>query len=108
MVNLSLTGGPVTASTTPATVFTNTTGLATRVLSVTVAQGSSAVAKTVRISIGTDGATTRVLELALAAGVGESQRFPGWVLTGTQTLQLSATAGNNEAVVTINGQKDSA
>lgn len=105
-LNISLTGGVALANTTPATVFTNVTGQVTKVASVTIAQGSAAVAKTVRLSIGADGVGTRVLEVALPAGVYETQRFPGWVLTGTQTIQLSASAGSNEAVCTLNGSKD--
>lgn len=105
-LNISLTGGVALANTTPATVFTNVAGQVTRVTNITIAQGTAAVAKTVRVSIGADGVGTRTLEVTLAAGVSYQAFSPGWVLTGTQTIQLSATAGSNEAVCSINGYKD--
>ncbi len=95
-----------TASTTPATVYTNSAGQTTTLRSLTMAQAAAALTTNVRLSIGADGATTRVIEYVIPAGAGTYVVYPGISLTSTETLQLSSTATNNVVVCTGNGTVD--
>lgn len=92
-----------TADTTPETVYTNTSGFTTVAETLTIAQPSTALATVIRCSIGTDGATTRVFEYSVPAGTQFLTFYPGWVITGTEVLQLSSVSTDDVAVVTING-----
>lgn len=95
-----------TADTTAETVFTNTTGQLTKIESVTIAQGSAAGATVIRVAVGTDGATTRVIEYSVPAGTGTYILYPNVVLSGTEVIQLSSTVTDDVAVVTINGSSE--
>lgn len=95
-----------TADTTPETVYTNATGVTTRVTSVTIAQPSTAGATVIRLTIGADGATTRWFEYSVPAGTFFAVFNPLIVLSGTETIQASSTVTDDVAVVTINGQQD--
>lgn len=94
------------ADATPETVFTNTASQATKLESVTMAQGSSGLATVIRLSIGADGAATRVIEYSVPAGAGTYIIYPNIVLTGTETIQLSSTVTDDVCVVTGNGSSD--
>lgn len=92
-----------TASTTPATVFTNTAGQTTTLESVTVANPSTGSGTTVRLSIGADATGTRVLQYPIPAGVYTQTFYPNQKITSTETFQLSSTDTNNVVVVTGDG-----
>lgn len=97
----------LTADTTPETAYTNPgTGQTTVLETMTIAQGSSALATTIRLSIGADGATTRVIEYPVPAGTGTYIVNPGVTITGTETFQLSSVTTDDVAVVTGNGYLD--
>lgn len=91
------------ADATPETVYTNTAGFTTVVDSITIAQPSTGLATIIRISIGVDTAATRVFEYPVPAGTGFLTFYPGFVLTGTEVLQLSSVSADDVCVVTING-----
>lgn len=95
-----------TADLTPETVFTNTSGQITKLESLTLAQPASAAATVIRLSIGADGATTRVVEYPLDAGARTVVLYPNIVLTGTETIQLSSTGTDDVVVVTGSGTSD--
>lgn len=95
-----------TADSTAETVFTNVTGQTTKIESVTMANPSSGLATVIRLSIGTDAATTRVIEYSIPAGTGTYIIYPGIILTGTETIQLSSTVTDDVVVVTGNGSTD--
>jgi hypothetical protein len=98
--------GPVAISTTATTVYTNVTGKSARLESFIVAQPAAGLAKTVRVSVGTDAAGTRSIEYPIAAGAGTTVLYPNIVLTGTEVLQLSTTADTGVAIGTGNGSED--
>lgn len=94
------------ADTTAETVFTNVSGQVTRLESMTMAQPSTAAATVIRLSIGVDGATTRVIEYPLDAGARTVVVYPNIILTGTETLQLSSTGTDDVVVCTGSGTSD--
>jgi hypothetical protein len=94
------------ADTTPETVYTNSTGQVTKLESLTMAQPATAGATTIRLSIGADGATTRVIEYPVPAGAGTYIVYPNIVLTGTETLQLSSVTTDDVTICTGNGTTD--
>lgn len=96
-----------TADTTPETVFTNVAGEKTELQTMTMAKPAAAVATDIRLSIGADGATTRMIEYPLPAGAGTWVVNPGIVLSGTETLQLSSTVSDDVVVCTGNGYSES-
>lgn len=91
------------ADSTAETVYTNTNGFTTVVDTITIAQPSTALATVIRISIGADAAATRIFEYSVPAGTQFLTFYPGFVLTGTEILQLSSVSTDDVAVVTING-----
>lgn len=91
------------ADQTPETVYTNTNNQITKLTEMTMAQGSGGGATTIRLSIGADGAATRVIEYPIPAGAGTYVVYPGITLTGTETLQLSSTSTDDVVVCTGNG-----
>jgi hypothetical protein len=95
--------GPSQISTTPATVFTSVAGQTTKITELIISQPAAGLAKTVRLSVGTDAAGTRSIEYPVPAGAGTWVLNPGLTVTGTETLQLSSTADNNIAIGTANG-----
>lgn len=95
------------ADTTPETVFTNVSGEKTELQTMTMAKPASSVATDVRLSIGADGVTTRVIEYPLPIGAGTWVVNPGIVLSGTETLQLSAVGSDDVVVCTGNGYSES-
>lgn len=95
-----------TASTTPATAFTNTTGQLTKLESMTMANPVAAAATNIRLSIGADGATTRVIVYPMPAGPLTVIVYPNIVLSGTETFQLSSDTTNNVCVCTGNGSSE--
>ncbi len=97
--------GPTAAGTAAATVFTNITGKAAILDSVVMANPSTGAATSIRLSIGTDGATTRVIDFSIPAGVGTYTIYPGIITTGTTILQLSSTSTNNVVIVCGNGRE---
>jgi hypothetical protein len=98
--------GPTAITTSPVTVFTNVTGTSARLESFIVSQPSTGLVKTVRLSIGADAAGTRTLEYSIAAGVSTTILYPNMVLTGVETLQISATADTGIAIATGSGSVD--
>lgn len=94
------------ADTTAETVFTNTAGQVTKLESLTMAQPATAAATVIRLAIGTDGATTRVIEYPLDAGARTVVVYPNIVITGTETLQLSSTATDDVVICTGSGTSD--
>lgn len=97
--------GPTPADTTAETVFTNVTGKAAILDTLTMANPSSGGATTIRLSVGTDGATTRAIDYTIPAGVGTYVVYPGIVLTGTTILQLSSTSTDDVVICTGNGRE---
>lgn len=98
--------GPTAASTTAATVFTNTTGQDTKLESLIVSQPSAGLAKDIILSIGTDAAGTRVIRYPIPAGAGTYILYPNVVITGTEIVQLSASADTGVAIVTGSGSSE--
>lgn len=94
------------ADTTAETVFTNTSGQVTTLESLTMAKPAGSVATDIRLSIGADAAATRAIEYPLPAGGGTWVVYPGIVLTGTETLQLSSTGSDDVVVCTGNGNSE--
>jgi hypothetical protein len=91
------------ADATAETVFTNTAGQITTLESMTMAKPSASVAADIRLSIGTDAAGTRVIEYPLPAGTQFAVIYPGIVLSGTETLQLSAVGSDDVVICTGSG-----
>lgn len=98
--------GPTAITTSAVTVFTNVTGKAARLESFTIAQPAAGLAKTVRLSVGTDGAGTRVFEYPVPAGVGTYIFYPNIVVTGTTVMQISSTADTGVAIASGSGSED--
>ena len=88
------------------TVYSNTTGQVTVIDSITMAKPAGSLATDIRLSIGTDGVATRVIEYPLAAGAVTAVVYPGIVLTGTENLQLSAVGTDDVVICTGNGSVD--
>jgi len=59
----------------------------------------------VRLAQGTDGATTRIVDYTIPAGVGTYVIYPGNVLTSTTIYQLSSTSTDDVVVTTGNGRE---
>ena len=95
--------GPTPVDTDAETVFTNTSGIVTVVDFFSVANPSVS-AIVVRVSIGSDAAGTRVFEHTCPAGE-TSFFYPRWVLTSTDTLQLSATSADDTAIAYASGRQ---
>jgi hypothetical protein len=106
MAKQVLLWGPVTADTTAETVYTNTSGQVTVLESMTMANPSTGTATDVRLSIGADGATTRVINFPVPAGSGTYTIYPMLRITGTTTLQLSSSSTDDVVVTTGNGYID--
>lgn len=104
-MTMKMLAGPVTADTTAETVYTVASGEAAEVLFVSLSQPATGLAKTLRLSIGADGVTTRVLEAAIPAGVGFYPFHVCWPMVAAQVLQLSSTADDDVAVVCISGDR---
>lgn len=104
MSSVRLAFTPVDA--TAETVFTNVTGTITRVESVTLAQPSTAAATVIRVSIGALVAATTVFEYAVPQGTQFFTFYPGWVLTGTETIQAQSTVTDDVVIMTINGSRE--
>lgn len=98
--------GPTPVDTTAETVFTNTANRTTKLTEMTISSPTGAAAARVRLSIGTDGATTRVIEYPLPAGPQTVILSPGIVLTGTETLQLSCPDSDDVVVTSGHGYHD--
>lgn len=95
-----------TVDATAETVYTNVTGVTTKVTSVTLAQPAAGVATTIRLTIGVDGATTRWFEYPVPAGAGTYIFYPMLVLSGTETIQASSVSADDVVVCTISGVQD--
>lgn len=95
--------GPSAASTTAATVYTNTTGQTTKITELIITQPGTGLVKNVILSIGTDATGTRAIIFPVPAGAGTWILNPGIVLTGTEIIQLSASTDTGVANVTANG-----
>ena len=96
--------GPQLIDTTAETVFTNVTGTAARLESLTIAQPAAGLAKTVRLAIGLDSTlANRWFEYPVPAGAGTFIFYPNVVLTGTDVLQLVSSADDDVAVATGSG-----
>jgi hypothetical protein len=96
--------GPITADTTPETVFTNVTGTVAIIDSITMANPASAAATNVILSVGSDGATTREIVYPMPAGPFTAIIYPGITVTGTTILQLSSSATDDVCVTSGNGR----
>jgi len=97
--------GPTPADSTAETVFTNITGTIAVLDAFTMAQPSTGVACVIRLALGTDGATTRVIEYPVAAGTGTYIVYPGLRITGTSVLQLSSVGSDDVVVCTGSGRR---
>lgn len=76
------------------------------ITAITITQPSTGAAKNVAIGIGTTATAANVKwNQAVTAGVFATAFYPGWALTATQTLNIVASAGTNEAVITVSGLK---
>jgi hypothetical protein len=99
--------GPVTADATAETVYTNLVNTVTTLESFTMAQPSTGVATIIRLSLGADGATTRVIEFQVPAGVGSYTLYPMLKITGSGTvLQLSSVSADDVVVCTASGRRE--
>lgn len=98
--------GPTAITTSAVTVFTNVTGKAARLESLIISQPAAGLAKTVRLSVGTDAAGTRTIEYPIAAGAGTTILYPNITITGTTVLQISSTADTGVAIATGSGSED--
>jgi hypothetical protein len=98
--------GPTLADTTAETVFTNLVNTIAKLESLTMASPSGAVETVVRLSIGTDGLTTRVMEYRVPAGPQFITVYPGWNITGTSIVQLSSTVSDDVVVCYGSGTVD--
>ena len=96
--------GPITADTTPETVFTNVTSTAAILDTMTMANPSGGAATNIILSIGADGATTREIVYPIAAGPITAIVYPGIVITGTTIVQLSSSATDDIVVTSGNGR----
>ncbi len=97
--------GPITADTTPETVYTNLVNTVTVLESITISNPDTGAATTVILSLGSDGATTRVVQYPIPAGVGTYVFYPLLRVTGTQILQLSSSTTDDVAVTSGNGYR---
>lgn len=97
--------GPVTADTTPETVYTNLVNTITVLESITIANPDTGLATSVILSLGADGATTRVVNYPIPAGGGTYTFYPLLRITGTQILQLSSSVTDDIAVTSGNGYR---
>ncbi len=100
--------GPITADTTPETVFTNLVNTVTVLETITISNPDTGLATTIILSLGADGATTRVVQYPIPAGAGTYTFAPLLRITGTQILQLSSTVTDDIAVTTGNGYREAA
>jgi hypothetical protein len=98
--------GPTLADTTAETVFTNLANTVAKLESFTMASPAGALATTIRLSLGTDGVTTRVMEYSLPAGPQFVVVYPGWHITGTTIVQLSSTVSDDAVVCYGSGTVD--
>lgn len=98
--------GPVTADTTPETVFTNVPGTVAVLESMTLANPSSGGATTVLLSLLADDAATRVIAYPVPAGTGSYVVYPMLRLVDANVLQLSSTLTDDVVVTTGNGYRD--
>lgn len=97
--------GPITADATAETVYTNLVNTVTVLESVTVSNPDTGAATTILISLGADGATTRVVQYPIPAGAGTYIFYPLLRVTGTQILQLSSSVTDDVAVTSGNGYR---
>lgn len=97
--------GPITADTTAETVYTNLANTVTVLESITISNPDTGLATSVILSLGSDGATTRVINYPIPAGGGTYVFYPLLRITGTQILQLSSSATDDVAVTSGNGYR---
>lgn len=95
-----------TVDLTAETVFTNTTGHSTTAETVTLANPSGGAATNVLLTIGADGATTRVLVIPVPAGPATVIVHPNLKYTGTETMQASSSATDDVVVATVDGRSE--
>lgn len=96
--------GPTPADATAETVFTNVTGTCTTLESLSIQQPNGSAATEVVLSVGVDGATTRVLRFSIPAGSYGNTFYPNLKITGTTVLQLSSTVTDDVAVTYASGR----
>lgn len=95
--------GPQPVDTTAETNFTNTNGITTIVEFISFAN-PNATSVIVRTSIGADGATTRIIDHSVPANT-TLMLYPRWVLTGTDTLQLSCPTSDDTVIAYASGRQ---
>lgn len=98
--------GTAQINTTDAAVFTVTAGQVWEITAITITHAAAGVAKNVAIGFGTTATAANVKwNQAFAAGVANTAFYPGWSLQPAATLNVVASAGANEAVITVSGFK---
>jgi hypothetical protein len=91
-----------------AAIYTNNAAIITTITAITLTQPAAGGAKTIAIGIGTTATAANVqYNVAFAAGVNAVTFYPGWVLTGTQTLNVADAVGA-QANIKVSGLKDAA
>lgn len=98
--------GPTPADTTAETVFTNVTGKCATLESLNVQQPNGSAATEVVLSVGVDGATTRVLRYPIPAGSYSNTFYPNLKITGTTVLQLSSTVTDDVCITYASGREE--
>jgi hypothetical protein len=96
--------GPQLADLTAETVFTVPTGRKVLLESFTMQNTTAGAATTIRLTIGADAATTRIIEYSVPAGpVNVIIVYPRVVLNSAETVQLSSTVTDDVVVCTASG-----
>lgn len=98
--------GTGTVNTSDGVLFTVSAGQIWEVTAVTITHPSTGVLKNVAIAFGSTGTPANVKwNETMTAGVYRNAFYPGWSLQPAATLNTLASAGANEAVITVSGFK---
>lgn len=91
-----------------AAIFTNNAAVITTVAAITLHQPVGSSAKVISVGIGTTATPANVqYSVSFPAGQQSTTIYPGWVLTGTQTINVSDAVGA-QANIKVSGFKDAA
>lgn len=102
----SLVLGTAQVNTSDAALFTVAAGQIWEITAITITHPSTGVVKNVLIGFGTTATAANVKwNQALTAGVFATAFYPGWSLQPAATLNVVASAGANEAIITVSGIK---
>jgi hypothetical protein len=98
--------GTAQINTTDAAVFTVPAGQIWEITAITLTHPAAGVLKNVAIGFGTTATAANVKwNETLTAGVYRNAFYPGWSLQPAATLNTVASAGANEAIITVSGFK---